>query len=604
MQQRSYQTELVHQALESIKNNRNVMLCAITGSGKTEMAFSIIRQGKYKRVLFLVPGEVLLGQTASRAQKYGMEAACKWKTQTEWDHSINMMVVTPTTAFNRMEQGMLGSADLPDLVVVDEAHHCYTSANKRDKAPRSARLVKYMRENGVPTVGLSATVWRMSDKQGFDQVFDDIYYSPSIRELSDDGYLAPLELIVPSSDSERVHGGVVQNGEYTARGIEENNVSEIYTERAIQLMAERQVDNSGNKLLPTSWKQGIVYAVSIGHAVKLANILASYGVPTGFISSREPNENEEGELHESVEADRKDAVDRFRSGALRVVVNYAIVTEGFDLASAEIVTITRPTKSKALYRQMCGRAARAMDGKEKGIVIDCTDNWERFGGPMSRDHYVLEPRSKNKKSGQKTMFIYCNAKPSQIDGRSMGLCAAEIPNARSRECPACGESQGKICDRCNTWRRSDGMREMNDRMICGRCVKEELLWEQLQEAQREAAAQAESVNGSHPVKIDALREVYDQMKTTSNNPLSRYLMNADLGTVPPMSGMHGIKEQNGKWKPYFNYSNSEWKLGSKWYTNADDAMAALIVTLNTEIQKTVTNQAEVSTTEQKVAVTW
>lgn len=48
----------------------------------------------------------------------------------------------------------------------------------------------------------------------------------------------------------------------------------------------------------------------------------------------------------------------FKDGKLKILVNVAVATEGFDLPDAGCVVLVRPTKSLALYLQMVGRGLR------------------------------------------------------------------------------------------------------------------------------------------------------------------------------------------------------------------------------------------------------
>jgi len=56
--------------------------------------------------------------------------------------------------------------------------------------------------------------------------------------------------------------------------------------------------------------------------------------------------------------DRRRILADFKSGAVQVVCNCGVLTEGFDNPAVEIVIMARPTKSRALYSQMAGRATR------------------------------------------------------------------------------------------------------------------------------------------------------------------------------------------------------------------------------------------------------
>ena len=64
-------------------------------------------------------------------------------------------------------------------------------------------------------------------------------------------------------------------------------------------------------------------------------------------------------------AERSIAITRFkdRKDKLNILINYEVLTTGFDATNIECVFITRPTQSVVLYSQMLGRGLR---GPEMG----------------------------------------------------------------------------------------------------------------------------------------------------------------------------------------------------------------------------------------------
>ena len=68
-------------------------------------------------------------------------------------------------------------------------------------------------------------------------------------------------------------------------------------------------------------------------------------------------------------AERADSIERFRAnGSLRFLCNVGVLTTGFDAPQANVVCITRPTTSAALYEQMVGRGLR---GPKNGGTATC-----------------------------------------------------------------------------------------------------------------------------------------------------------------------------------------------------------------------------------------
>jgi superfamily II DNA or RNA helicase len=52
----------------------------------------------------------------------------------------------------------------------------------------------------------------------------------------------------------------------------------------------------------------------------------------------------------------------FKAGQYQYLFNCAVATEGFDAPVTSTVAIARPTKSRSLYAQMCGRGTRVLPG--------------------------------------------------------------------------------------------------------------------------------------------------------------------------------------------------------------------------------------------------
>ena len=89
-------------------------------------------------------------------------------------------------------------------------------------------------------------------------------------------------------------------------------------------------------------KKGMVYAVSIAHARQIAACYNAHGVSAVAIDSKTPA------------SERRELVEGFRQGRIRVLVNVDIFSEGFDCPDVEFVQLARPTLSLAKYLQQVG----------------------------------------------------------------------------------------------------------------------------------------------------------------------------------------------------------------------------------------------------------
>jgi superfamily II DNA or RNA helicase len=81
-------------------------------------------------------------------------------------------------------------------------------------------------------------------------------------------------------------------------------------------------------------------------------------------------------------AARKQAIQQFknRENELNVLINYEVLTTGFDATNIRCVFITKPTQSVVLYSQMIGRGLRGpmMGGNETCLLVDIEDNLKKY----------------------------------------------------------------------------------------------------------------------------------------------------------------------------------------------------------------------------------
>jgi len=120
-------------------------------------------------------------------------------------------------------------------------------------------------------------------------------------------------------------------------------------------------------------KKGIVYAVSIAHARRIAACYSSHGLEAVAIDSRTPA------------SERRELVEDFRRGKVKVLVNVDIFSEGFDCPDVEFVQLARPTLSLAKYLQQVGRGLRRSADKASCMLIDNVGLYRIFGLP-ARNH--------------------------------------------------------------------------------------------------------------------------------------------------------------------------------------------------------------------------
>lgn len=156
-----------------------------------------------------------------------------------------------------------------------------------------------------------------------------------------------------------------------------------YTDKQLKILAENKERNSAimkrlrelhQEHLPT-----IVFACSVNHAKMLSAMLTLEEIPNSLV------------LGNMETLDRKKAIDEFKdkNSGVDIIINYEVLTTGFDSKNIKCVFITRPTKSIVLYSQMLGRGLRGpmMGGNEECLLIDVDDNLQSFDNETAFSHF-------------------------------------------------------------------------------------------------------------------------------------------------------------------------------------------------------------------------
>ena len=158
---------------------------------------------------------------------------------------------------------------------------------------------------------------------------------------------------------------------------------EDYSPELITQIAANKSRNSVilNRLkeLNTQGKPTIVFACSLDHAKMLSAFLNIENIPNSLVY---------GDMSA---ATRKKAIADFkdRDNPVNIIINYDILTTGFDSTNIDCVFITRPTKSVILYSQMIGRGLRGpqMGGAETCLLIDVKENLEVYNENEAFSHF-------------------------------------------------------------------------------------------------------------------------------------------------------------------------------------------------------------------------
>jgi superfamily II DNA or RNA helicase len=338
---RPYQQEALASMLEAELNGINKQLIVLpTGAGKTVLfaQLPIIRKESLPMLVLAHRSELLIQakdkiETINKDLSVGIEQA-----DNKAGYVDVVIASVPTLGRESSSRIEKYPKNYFKTIVVDEAHHA--------AAPSYRRILDYFTPELL--LGVTATPQR-SDSVRLVDVFQEIVYYKSIQDLIKEGWLSPLVgyRVKTSTDISDVE---IQNGEY----------------KQDQLI--EAIDNpSRNNSIVTAYndlanaKKTVVFAAGVDHAGHLEEAFRKNGSSVRIIIGTTPEE------------ERRQILSDFKSGAVTVLVNVGVLTEGFDEPSIEAIILAKPTRSSLLYTQIVGRGTRLFEGKEHCMIIDIAD---------------------------------------------------------------------------------------------------------------------------------------------------------------------------------------------------------------------------------------
>jgi len=266
----------------------------------------------------------------------------------------------------------------PAMIVVDEAHKSiapsYSRALSRlGGAARTADMT-------TPLVGLTATPFRGYDERGTDELIK--RYHRNRLDLGVFGDQDPYTVLQGREILARVRHQELQGASVELSAKELENLEQF---RQIPDRAERALgdDSSRNRRILESLLElpsdssVLLFAASVDNARVLAALLSYHGIEARAVSGTTDR------------FARRRYIEDFRRGDIRVLTNYNVFTEGFDVPSVDAVYVTRPTYSPNVYQQMVGRGLRGPKngGSEEVLIVNVADNITNYGEQLAFRHF-------------------------------------------------------------------------------------------------------------------------------------------------------------------------------------------------------------------------
>jgi len=434
---RDYQLQAIDATRQTImKGISKPLIIAPTASGKSViiagMVDAVIKKSRDRRVLSLCFQNEILEQNESCLNRMSPDISTGIYCASSKRKDTNEQVIFASRDSLRRDPMACGEFD---IVIVDEAH---LVSNKEETS--YGKIFKAIDPTWI--IGLTGTPWRMDNgriwgERGF---FEEVSYNISLKLLIERGYLSkynfpkPEEVIIDTT-----YVKVKSTGDF-----DENELTKVSsTEEVVSDCIDLWQENAKGK------KTSLFFCCSLAHAnvvnKELINRLGENNV--AYLDGK-TNKKE-----------RVNLIRQAKEGVYRAIVNVGVLTTGVDIPIIDCIVMLRATRSASLFVQSIGRGLRICEDKNDCLILDMTDNFERFDSlenPLINFH-----KRKNKKDDEDIVNEH------EIEE----ACEpSELSEAPTKSCPFCKMrcwTNIKVCHFCGHIFISHGISAKTKRRMSG-----------------------------------------------------------------------------------------------------------------------------------------
>lgn len=338
MQLRPRQREFVDKCLKALEEHGDTVGVAPTGAGKTVMLSAITKEVG-GRSLVLQHRVELVSQNRRTFGRMAPDVATDLYTadRKNWSTGATFGMVQTLSIDENLK-----SMPKLDFIVVDEAHHVAARSYKK--------IVDHAMELNpdLKLLGVTATPGR-GDGKGMIEMFSNVADVIKLGELVAGGFLVkPRFFVIDCCIREELSKVRV-----TANDFDMEQVAAIMDQSPVTMkVIEEWKAKAGDR-------RTVVFCSTVVHAQHVCFAFQSEGIKANWISGDMPM------------SDRVDILQRFDKGLVQVIVNVAVLTEGWDCQPVSCVVLLRPCSYKSTMIQMIGRGLRKVDPElYPGIVKD------------------------------------------------------------------------------------------------------------------------------------------------------------------------------------------------------------------------------------------
>ena len=368
--------------------SRKAVLHMPTGSGKTRTSMHIVashlREKRPAVVCWLAYSAELLEQAASEFEKaWGHLGDRPIQVIRFWGNSNTNLLelkdgiviagLSKVHALDVRDPSLIPRfADRASLIVVDEAHQSI--------APTYESIIDslYTKQPENALLGLTATPGRTWSDIAEDRKLSEKFSRRKVT-LRVEGYPSPIEYLISEGYlAKPVFRQLDGQAQCLFSPSEQKDLLQA-TDIPTKFLDKLGRDVSRNRVVLSEVKnlmrrhhRTLVFAPSVESAFNITFVLRTLGLAAEVLTGKTPT------------VERESIIRRFCSpgGQPRAILNFGVLTTGFDAPATSAAVIARPTKSLVLYSQMVGRATRGpkVDGNATAEIVTVVDtNLPGFG---------------------------------------------------------------------------------------------------------------------------------------------------------------------------------------------------------------------------------
>jgi len=351
---RPYQQEAISSVYKTWHEHKRVLVVAATGTGKSIVIAKIAAAAAEKghRVLILAHRDEIIRQNADKLKiATGHDSAIEKAGETSIG---SMFPIVNGSVQTMMRDKRLNQfpKDHFKVVLGDEIHHANSNGYKK--------ILEYFSDSYQ--AGFTATANMRSDKKNLGKLFDALAFEYTLKDAVDDGFLCPIKAqtmpIKVDLTSCRKKAGDFRDEDSAA-------AIEPYLEE----MAKQVKDAAWGRKI-------VIFLPLIRTSLLMERLMTEQGFSCRHIDGKSK--------------DRKEILTAFHNNEFNVLLNSALLTEGWDQPDVDTIVLCRPTQSKQLFFQIIGRGTRISPGKDHLLILDplwITENHSFIVRPV---HLVAE----------------------------------------------------------------------------------------------------------------------------------------------------------------------------------------------------------------------